>query len=180
MDIDDLTNYCTQLNEDKFTNSKQVDPATVVTAPWVRFKCQFGCPMYQRSYCCPPHTPTPEQTRAIIDSYHRAILIRFEAPDCEDRGERVRSHYEMMTSFEGILFKDGYYKALIFLSGPCMLCKECALLSNELCVSREKARPSMEACGIDVYQTARNNDFSIQTLSNTSDTQTHFCLLLVD
>lgn len=38
----------------------------------------------------------------------------------------------------------------------------------------------MESCGIDVYATARNNDFPIQTLRTLSETQNLYCLMLVD
>jgi len=180
MKNDDLGKYCTRINEEELTQAKQINPDTVVTAPWVRLKCQFGCPGYDRSYSCPPHTPTPEQTKVIIDSYHRAILFRFEAPYSENRGKRLRKSYEMLTTLEGDLFKDGYYKALLFLSGPCRLCKECARLKDEPCTFRDKVRPAMEACGIDVYQTARNNGFTIETLKERADTQNHYCLMLVD
>ncbi len=176
----DLEKYCTWVNEEEFAHAKQINPNTVITAPWVRMKCQFGCPGYDRSYCCPPLTPTPEQTSAIIGSYHRAILFHLEAPYSEDRGKRLRKSYEMLTTLEGELFKDGYYKALLFLSGPCRLCKECARLTDEPCTFRNKARPSMEACGIDVYQTARNNGFLVETLRDKADTQHHHCLMLVD
>jgi predicted metal-binding protein len=43
-----------------------------------------------------------------------------------------------------------------------------------------KTRPAMEACGIDVFQTARNNGFSITTLKEKSETQNLYCLMLVD
>ncbi len=58
MNKDDLAKYCTRINEDGFTNSKQIDLNTVITAPWVRMKCQFGYPMYDSSYCCPPQRTT--------------------------------------------------------------------------------------------------------------------------
>lgn len=180
MNHDDLERYCNGINEGEFTRAKPIDPSSVVTAPWVRLKCQFGCPGYDRSYCCPPHTPTPEQTRETIDSYHRAILVHLEAPQAEDRGKRLRRSYDDLIKLEGELFKDGYYKALLLLAGPCRLCPECARLKDEPCPLRDKARPSMEACGIDVYQTARNNGFPIETLRDRSETQNHYCLLLVD
>jgi hypothetical protein len=41
-------------------------------------------------------------------------------------------------------------------------------------------RPAMEACGIDVYQTARNNGFFIEPLRNKTDTHNDYCLMLVD
>jgi hypothetical protein len=38
----------------------------------------------------------------------------------------------------------------------------------------------MEACGIDVFQTARNNGFFIRTLREKAEAQNIYCLLLVD
>ena len=38
----------------------------------------------------------------------------------------------------------------------------------------------MEACGIDVFQTARNNGFVIETLQQENETRNNFCLILVD
>jgi len=78
------------------------------------------------------------------------------------------------------MFKDGYYKALLFLAGPCTLCKECGKLKGNPCEFGDRARPAMEACGIDVYQTARNNGFFIETLREKTETQNAYCLMLVD
>ncbi|MFH1242720.1 MAG: DUF2284 domain-containing protein [Pseudomonadota bacterium] len=176
----DLEKYCAQAVERGATHAKQIHPGTVVTAPWVRLKCQFGCAAYGKGYCCPPHTPTPEQTRAVIDSYRRAILFHIEAPMTPGRGKRFKKYLGMLTDLEGEMFKDGYYKAFIFLAGPCSLCKECAKPKGDPCTFGDKARPSMEGCGIDVYQTARNNGFFIETLSEKTQTQNVYCLMLVD
>jgi predicted metal-binding protein len=176
----DLEKYCKKAVRRGATHAKQIHPSSVVTAPWVRLKCQFGCLGYGSSHCCPPDTPTPEQTRAVIDSYRRAILFHIEAPRTPDRGKRFRKYFEMLINLEGTLFKDGYYKAFVYLAGPCIICKECAKLSDEPCVNRHRARPSMEGCGIDVYQTARNNGFFIETLSEKTQTQNVYSLLMVD
>ena len=176
----DLDKYCIQAIQNGLAGARQIEPNSVITAAWVQLKCQFGCPGYDRSYCCPPNTPKADETREILDSYNRAILFHIEAPDSEDRGTRIAQLYQMLTDFEGDLFKEGYYKALLFLSGPCRLCKECSLLKNDPCILRNRARPSMEACGIDVYQTARNNGFHIETLSDRTQTQNHYCLMLID
>ena len=86
----------------------------------------------------------------------------------------------MLDTLEGDIFKDGYYKAHVFLCGPCSLCKECVKPKGEPCTFGDKARASMEACGIDVYQTARNNGFFIETLSSRDQTQNCYSLMLVD
>jgi predicted metal-binding protein len=176
----DLEKYCAGAIEKGATHAKQIHPSSVVTAPWVRLKCQFGCPLHGKGYCCPPHTPTPEQTRALVDSYHRAILFHIEAPKAPERGKRFRQFFEMLTDLEEEMFKDGYYKAFVLLAGPCRLCRECAKLTGDPCLFADRARPSMEGCGIDVYQTARNNGFFIETLSERSQTQNQYCLMLVD
>ncbi len=176
----DLEKYCARAVERGATHVKQIHPSSVITSPWVRWKCQFGCTGYGKGYCCPPDTPTPEQTREVIDSYQRAILFHKEAPGTPDRGKRFREYFEMLTDLEGEIFKDGYYKALALLAGPCTLCKECAKLKGDPCTFGDRARPSMEGCGIDVFQTARNNGFFIKTLSEKTDTQNVYCLMLVD
>ncbi|HPC73544.1 MAG TPA: DUF2284 domain-containing protein [Syntrophales bacterium] len=76
--------------------------------------------------------------------------------------------------------RTGITKAFVYLAGPCPLCKECAIIKNEPCVLPGKARPSMESCGIDVFQTARNNGFFIRALREKTETQNFYCLMLVD
>ena len=78
------------------------------------------------------------------------------------------------------MFRDGYYRAFVFLAGPCDVCSQCGSVTGEACNHRHKARPSMEACGIDVFQTARNNGFHIETLTNETEPRNTFCLMLVD
>jgi predicted metal-binding protein len=180
MNHDDVEKYCQKAVERGATHAKQIDPKSVVTAAWVRLKCQFGCPCYNGGYCCPPNTPTAEQTQAILNCYTRAILFHIEAPKLPDRGKRVKNYYDMLTNLEGELFKDGYYKAFVFLAGPCSICKECSAVKEEPCKFGFRARPSMEGCGIDVFQTARNNGFSLSTLRERRETQNLFCLMLVD
>ena len=50
----------------------------VVTDQWVRWKCQFGCAVYGDNLCCPPFTPTPQETKQLIQEYNHALLIGFK------------------------------------------------------------------------------------------------------
>lgn len=180
MEKDVLKKYCELAVERGATNAKPIHPSSVVTAAWVRMKCQFGCPLYGQGYCCPPDTPPPEQTRKVLDCYHGAILLHLEAPYSPERKKVFQKYYKMAVDLEGQIFKDGYYKALVFLGGPCRLCKTCGKMEGVPCKMGDWARPSMESTGIDVYQTARNNGFFIQPLSDHKETSNNYCLLLVD
>jgi predicted metal-binding protein len=176
----DLEKYCKSAIKGGATHAKQIHPGTVVTAPWVPLKCQFGCPGYSKGYCCPPHTPTPDRTREILDAYQRAILFHIEVPHMPQKEKHYRKFFDMLVDLEGRLFKDGFYKAFVFLAGPCRLCKKCSKLEDNPCKFLSKARPCMEACGMDVFQTARNNGFFIKTLSKKTETNNEYCLMLVD
>jgi len=134
--------------------AKIIDPKTVETAPWVRWKCQFGCGGYNSSLMCPPHSPTPEETRKVLDSYKKAIL--FEAGRLDAK--------EIAFKMEREAFLSGSYKAFGLGAGPCRLCNTCAF--DKGCRHPDEARPAMEACGIDVFATARKHGFTINVVKN--------------
>jgi predicted metal-binding protein len=148
--------------------AKIVTPSSVVTAEWVRMKCRYGCDGYGSSWCCPPRSPEPEQTRRVLDCYTTALLAHF--------GSDVRVT-RAMVKLEREAFLAGWYKSLAFGAGPCSLCKEC---DKEVCRNAEHARPSMEACGIDVFATARANGFPIEVLKERSSAENCYGLLLIE
>jgi predicted metal-binding protein len=148
--------------------AKVVKASSVATAGWVRLKCQYGCGGYGSSLCCPPNTPTPEQTRKIIDGYETALLAHFKV-----NGSATKA----MVTLERETFLEGYHKAFAFGAGPCLLCKSC---HEDGCKHPDRARPSMEACGIDVYATARGNGLPIQVVRDEESEQNYYGLLLVE
>ncbi len=176
----DLKKYCDYAIRIGATGVRAIQPSSVVTAPWVRWKCQFGCEGYNSSHCCPPDTPTFEETRKVLDSYQRALLFHIETLPDTSRRRNLKQYRHKLIDLEEEMFKDGYYKAFAMLAGPCDVCRACSKLEGDVCKNRYRARPSMEACGIDVYQTARNNGFHIKPLRNETEPRNTFCLLLVD
>lgn len=148
--------------------AKGIRADSIVTAPWVRLKCQFGCGGWASSLCCPPHTPTPEETAKVIACYRRALLVH-----CKE-GKRPS---KIVAVLEREIFLAGFYKALGFGAGPCRWCKACAL---EGCRRPEDARPSMEACGIDVFATVRANALPIAVVREVCDDQNYYGLVLID
>lgn len=148
--------------------AKVISPATVEAGHWVRWKCQFGCGAFGSSLCCPPHTPTPAETRAMLAEYSKAVL--FESP----RGKAK----QIAAALERRLFLSGYYKALGLGSGPCRLCDTCAFEKG--CRHPDQARPSMEACGIDVFATVRKHGFTIEVVRSQDDPQHYFGLVLIE
>jgi predicted metal-binding protein len=68
-----------------------------------------------------------------------------------------------MTDLERAAFKLGYRYAAAFSGGECVLCDECVGQgSGEACRHPFKARPSMEAVGIDVVATAEAAGLTVE------------------
>jgi len=151
--------------------AKMISPGSVVTAPWVRLKCQFGCGGYGRRLTCPPYSPTPEQTRAVLDCYRVAVLVHCPG------GGKWKSIKRIVVALEREIFLAGHYQAFAFGSGPCDLCDECNL---EHCLHPDEARPAMEAAGIDVYATARANGLPIEVVRDHTCPQNYYGLVLID
>jgi predicted metal-binding protein len=150
--------------------AKLIDPASVAIAAWVRLKCQFGCAGYGRWLTCPPHSPTPEETRRVLDCYSAALLLH--SPGQGD----WRAIDDVVADLEREVFLAGHYKAFGFGCGPCRLCEACTLTH---CVHPSKARPAMEAAGIDVYATARANGFPIEVVTDRDSPQNYYGLVLI-
>jgi predicted metal-binding protein len=169
-----LAPYMKMASERGVDSAVVVETPHVVTAPWVRMKCQFGCAGYGISLCCPPRTPTPDEMRKILDSYTYGILLHRQI---KDGGKAVSRLSETAVDVERTLFLDGYYKAWTLGSGPCGRCKACTM---KACLHADRARPSMEACGIDVYATARAHDLPIQVVRERTELRNFYALVLVE
>jgi len=151
-------------------DAKPIPAKTIVTAAWVRMKCQYGCSGYGQCLTCPPYSPTPEEAEKVLKNYRTAVLIH---------GDDHTNVTRIAATLEREAFLDGYYKALAMGSGPCRLCDECNP-EDEECLHPDEARPAMEACGIDVFQTARNNGFPIAVVSNRRCKQNYYGVVLVE
>ena len=153
----------------------EIDAAAVVVADWVLEKCKFGCAGYNQCLTCPPHSPSPEEMRKVLSGYRRALLVHFVA-----NIQSVREWpplRKILAGAEKTLFLDGFERAWALAAGPCELCPECDLAQ---CRHPGQARPAMEACGIDVYSTARAAGLPIAVVASRDEPINLYCLLLVD
>ena len=151
------------------SGSTYIDPQDPVFGHWTRYKCKYGCPSYGKNLCCPPHAPSLRETKEIAAEYQIGLLVHFNTS--------VKTVTKAIAEIEREIFLLGYYKAIGFGAGPCKLCKQCSL---ESCEFPALARPSMEACGIDVYATARQNGYGVSVLSAKDAQSNCYGLLLIE
>jgi hypothetical protein len=82
--------------------AKIIDTETIVMAEWVKWKCQYGCPLFEKDPFHPPFAPDAESTKKVLKEYTRAILLN--GPD----GQTLT---EAAVRLEGEAYHRGYYKA---------------------------------------------------------------------
>jgi len=139
----------------------------VVTAHWVRLRCQFGCKNYGTRLTCPPYSPTPEETRQVLDEYKTAYLARYDGftgfdtyppKDLTGAMDKLSLHVcDEIVRMERHAFLSGYYKAFSYGAHRCRRCEVCAVAEGkDKCKYPAEARPSLESAGIDVFATAKS------------------------
>ena len=179
MDLSQPAQWCRraiQLGADAAT---LVDADAVVAAEWVRMKCLFGCDEPGVHKTCPPNLQPVAVTQRLLSEYRLAVLLEVgpivgtEASDPESR--RLN---DAALALERELFLAGHHKAWTMGAGPCDLCDAC--VKGRECPTPEKARPSMEGCGIDVFATVRNAGRTIDVVRDEDDEYRYFALVLVD
>ncbi|HUT64093.1 MAG TPA: DUF2284 domain-containing protein [Anaerolineae bacterium] len=165
--MEEYTKYIKRAKDLGVKKAKIISTKSIVTAEWVRLKCQFGCGGFGRTLTCPPYSPTPEKTDRMLTQYTYGLLLHGD----EHTGIRT-----VVSTLEREIFLDGYHKAFGMGAGPCRLCEKC----TKFCKCPERARPSMEACGIDVFSTVRANGFPIEVLKTNTCERNYYGIVLID
>jgi predicted metal-binding protein len=175
----DLQAWCHRALELGADRAAVVPAESVVVAEWVRMKCLFGCDEPGLAHTCPPDgAPSVEQTRRVLDGYEEAILLGVGPIVGEERSDaESRRLNDAALALERELFLAGFHKAWTMGAGPCDLCACCR--AGEPCPTPESARPSMEACGVDVFTTVRAAGWQIETVKSREDEYRYFALALV-
>lgn len=145
-------------------------PKDVITAPFAKNKCKFGCRSWDKKHCSTNGEMSAEETRTFVDSFKTALLLKSEPPTGDFQRKALQA--------ETLAFKAGYYKAFVFWAGPCSICPNCDL--DTPCQNHAHSRPSMEGSGIDVFATVAKAGETLKTLSERGEVIKYYALLLLE
>lgn len=107
------------------------------------------------------HRPFPsypvDSLREALGRYRLAVVFRLQAEGsgAEREKEALERLYRLVSKLESTCFYKGYHLALGLASGNCrdVFCsseRRCqAMIKGKPCLHPNKARPSIEACGLD-------------------------------
>ena len=163
-----------------------------------RLKCEVPrCAGYGQYLTCPPYVMSVEAFAKILSKYQWCLLVQVEAKDIHslDRGKGridktvLKDNRELHRPFrlkllqvveavEAAAFKKGMGFAAGFVGGSCVLCDRCVDdKTSEACRHPFRARPPMEAVGIDVIKTAESAGLSVHLSSSKNVIWTGLVLL---
>ncbi|MHC1600152.1 MAG: DUF2284 domain-containing protein [Candidatus Methanospirareceae archaeon] len=181
-----------------YSDFRLISADKIEVAEWTRWKCRYGCKAYGKHLSCPPYVPSVEETRKLVHCYDKAIIARFDAIPNRDvppahihhyLWDAIKEMHDTMFELERHAFLSGYYKAFAMGALPCSYCDDCLperagfvsdQASKRFCEQQHRMRPSMEACGIDVFKTVRNAGYEVEVLTSPYEKITFFGLLLLE
>ncbi len=157
-----------------------IDCSSIVLNTTFRDICKSnGCGMYGRCWMCPPDIGEIEPMMAEVRKYSHGLLYQTIADiedsfDIEGMQEAGKRHVLVSQRLEAFLMLQ-LDKHLHLSCGGCRVCERCAKLDGLPCRDPERAMSSMEAYGIDVYQTCKPTELKY---INGQNTVTYFGIVL--
>jgi predicted metal-binding protein len=144
-------------------------------------KCRIPrCFGYGACAHCPPHTLAPTELRDLLTGYQWAVFFSLTVPaevivrdraTKEARIEVYRRVFDLVSEVESAAFHHGHYRAFGLAAGSCRhsLCatqEDCQALRGEKCRFALRARPSLEAVGIDVFRLAASLGWEVYPIGS--------------
>lgn len=160
--------------------ARAVAVADVMLHQWTLLKCRYGCPDYGRRLSCPPSSPPLDDLRAALIGYRSALLVWVDVAGGQEEETARRRLHEALLALERDAFLQGSHKALAFGVGPCLWCGDEPCPDDGTCRHREKLRPSLSGCGVDVFALARAAGLELTVARDGDDAVRLVGLLLIE
>ena len=141
------------------------DPNTIEFSQRIRYICQTECPMYDKTWACPPAVGAVEDCQKKCRSYKNCLVIGtiVEVTDSADIEQSLatRHDHEMITNQVRDLMREQGTEPYVLSTEACAICSRCAYLDGLPCRMPEKMHPCVESHGINIIPTleAQGLDF---------------------
>ena len=120
----------------------------------IRWICSHDCPMYGKSWACPPGVGEVARCKAKCLSYVNCLMISTitEVADIADIGQTLatRSGHEAVTNQVRELFRAQGVEPYVLSTEACAICSRCAILDGQPCRHPERMHPCVESHGINL------------------------------
>ncbi len=120
----------------------------------IRYICQSDCPMYGKSWACPPGVGEVSTCKARCFQYEHCLMISTitEVQDISDIEETLstRAPHEEITDQVASIMAELGAKPYVLSTEACAACERCAILDGQPCRKPERMHPCVESHGINI------------------------------
>ncbi len=136
----------------------------------IRWICEHECPMYGKSWACPPGVGTVDHCKGKCLSFENCLLIStiVEVADITNIDETLatRPEHEAVTNEVRDIMRSLGVDPYVLSTEACALCDRCAILDGEGCRFPEKMHPCVESHGINVVPMLESRGLEFQFGAN--------------
>ena len=146
------------------------DPKDLEFSSRIRWICENECPMYGKSWACPPGVGTVDCCRSKCLSFDNCLLVSsiVEVNDIADMEETLatRPEHEALTNEVRDLMRAQGVDPYILSTEACSICEHCAILEGKPCRFPEQMHPCVESHGINVVPILESRGLEFQFGAN--------------
>ena len=143
-----------------------VDPAGLEFSQRIRWICEHECPMYGKTWACPPGVGEVPACEKKCRSYENCLLISTitEVEDISniEASLATRGDHEDVTNTVADLLRSQGAEPYVLSTEACAICGRCAYLDGQPCRYPEKMHPCVESHGINLIPTLESVGIEFQ------------------
>nr|MBQ8244161.1 DUF2284 domain-containing protein [Oscillospiraceae bacterium] len=147
-----------------------IDPKDLEFTGRIRWICEHECPMYARSWACPPGVGSVEHCQGKCLSYENCLLIStiVEVADITNIDETLatRPDHEALTNEVRDIMRGLGVDPYILSTEACAECGRCAILDGQPCRFPDRMHPCVESHGINVVPMLESRGLEFQFGAN--------------
>ncbi len=138
-----------------------IDPKGLEFSQRIRYICKAECPMYGKTWACPPAVGEVEQCKAKCTGYNSCLLLgtitEIEDATSLEQTLATRPEHERITNQVRDLLREQGVEPYILSTEACAICERCAFLDGLPCRLPGRMHPCIESHGINLIPTLEEN-----------------------
>jgi len=131
-----------------------IDPKQLDFSERIRWICENECPMYGKSWACPPGVGSVESCKAKCLGYNSCLMVgTITEPEdlySMEAALATRPEHEALTNRIRELFREQGIEPYILSTEACAHCDRCTYPQDKPCRHPDRMHPCVESHGINV------------------------------
>jgi len=147
-----------------------IDPKELEFNSRIRWICENECPMYGKSWACPPGVGSLNQCKGKCLIHENCLLISsiVEVDDIADMEETLatRPDHEALTNEVADIMRSLGAEPYVLSTEACTICEKCAILDGQPCRYPDRMHPCVESHCINVVPILESRGLEFQFGAN--------------